>query len=43
LYEDGGGFATLRIRGGRIDVGSILDPPFGVASSVIETFDQAGE
>jgi hypothetical protein len=44
LYENvggGGGFATLRIRGGRVDVGSVLDAPFGVASSVIEALDQA--
>jgi hypothetical protein len=41
LYEEVGGFATLRIRGGRIDVASVLDAPFGVASSVIEALDQA--
>jgi hypothetical protein len=39
LYEDiGAGLATLRIHGGRIDVGSVVQAPFGVASSLPATY-----
>jgi hypothetical protein len=35
LYEEVGGVATLRIRGGRINVGSVVDAPFGFAPSAV--------